>query len=478
MDPKTDIGQLGTGRIRSPAPAKDGGRKIGNRPPFHKIMLETLAATAPANLRHKIEIEKKSRDREEPDKPPSVGAAGYAPLTALLVTPAVGDAVKAAPPLNPEIPRGSAQDQQRAVRQEGAVRDIGRADMSPAIYRKPTEAKAEAPNPDHIEPSVKATIAPLRDDQAPTIKNDVTDESHHPLPSEKPPETITNQSRRDSNASALAPTKPSVQVPEADLNMTRELVDEVQLPAAAMDRPVKKTMLVEVNHASKNDRPAATAEERTGKSKQQAGNEPKDGREYSQQMPTTKMDVVERSQPPSAVTLDTGSGPSPGRQLANIVTDMVSLPQLPGTLERPKYSRDGQLKTLELVLHPETIGRVRVSLHLRGKALELRIEAKSANAAGAIEQDRSLLRQLLSEAGFQLSVADIKVEVQAQAREIPTHEQGGFQPGGKAGEGGRGESSRPRDSQAAWSGSETRSNSGDNAVSADRAGGTRGGIYI
>lgn len=478
MDPKTDIGQIGAVRIRAPTPAKDGGRKIGNRPPFHKIMQETSAAKAPANLRPKTEIERKIRDPETPEGPPSISAAGYAPLTVLLASPVAGDVAKTAPPLNPEIPPEIAEDPKRADRHQGETRESGQAEMKSAVHRKPTEAKAETLQPDRAEPSIKATAAFHRDDRKPANKNDGGVERLSPLPAREQLETITSHSHRDSNVTATVPTKPSDQKPEAVVNMMRETTDDKQLPATALDRPVKKAVRVEVSHASRDDRPAAIAEERTGKSKQQAGDEQKDGRAHSPQMPAAKTDAMERGLPPSAMVLDAGNGLSPGRQIANFVDDLVSSPLLPGDPQRQQISRDGPLKTLELVLHPETIGQVRVSLQLRGKTLELRIEAKSVEAANAIEQDRSLLGQLLNQAGFQLSVADIKVDVRMQAQELPVHEQGAFLPDGHASEGDHGPSGRQRDVQAALPGSEIRSNSGDNSLSVDRVGGIRGGIYI
>ena len=472
MDHKSEIGQLGAGRVRSSTPTRNGGRKIGNRPAFHKIMLETSATKAPLNLRLKAEIERKARDPETQENQPGTIATGLVPLTALLAPPVTGDGVKTAQPLNKENTQEIAE-----VRRGGEPRH---ADDGVSVKTEQSSPQSKAAVI-AVAPKLKAEIP------EPMINEENEADHANSSPLKTAPETIDYRSWHLGTRSAQEPARPPVLAAEvltAGLGSSKKVAAESsypeEQPIETAVQPAMKKPRVEAGLPTKNSSSAAIAsvsrivEGLTNNGKKSAGEGAEDRTTGAPPAATAKPDLAAHSSPASTMALNA----SPALQIADFVAEAVSPPALPMDPERVRMSHDAQMRTLELVLHPETIGRVRVSLYLRGQSLGVKIEAKSAETARVIEQDRSLLGRLLSEAGFQLSAADIRVEVQAPARDPAAQEQSAYQPGRAMSEGDRGQSGSSHDAESTFSASETRNESGDKSSLQDRAGDSRSGVYV
>lgn len=121
---------------------------------------------------------------------------------------------------------------------------------------------------------------------------------------------------------------------------------------------------------------------------------------------------------PNAVSSNSILALPPAKQISEFISKSISV-TISGTGSSTEPESPGGEKTFFLELHPESIGRVRLSMQLNGDELSILIEAKSKEAAEAIEHDRSLLGRLLSEAGFRISSQDIRIETQAAVTQDP-----------------------------------------------------------
>jgi hypothetical protein len=78
-----------------------------------------------------------------------------------------------------------------------------------------------------------------------------------------------------------------------------------------------------------------------------------------------------------------------------------------------------QTRTIRIQLQPESLGRLHVTLRIKGSAMTMRIAADSDAAATGLNRDRSLLVRLVNDLGFELPPADVAIAVRASAPAQP-----------------------------------------------------------
>ena len=86
-------------------------------------------------------------------------------------------------------------------------------------------------------------------------------------------------------------------------------------------------------------------------------------------------------------------------QLQNNAADMVKTGSI--------VLRDGNAGTINLILHPEQLGNVKISLELQDKLISAQITVASEEAFQAFKESISALKQAFSESGFQTGGFDL-----------------------------------------------------------------------
>ncbi len=160
-------------------------------------------------------------------------------------------------------------------------------------------------------------------------------------------------------------------------------------------------------------------------------------------------------------------------QVANVLTSaLVQLKQdanAPIGAERTRLRAGGAaLKTIQIQLAPENLGKVNVTLKLIGDNLTVHIEASEPETAHRLKDDGEGLKSLLKSAGFDVDEAVVTVgardtagtrapqqaapqgDASASANNRSDGSAGGqFASGGQAGQGARRDDGRPRQGQPA-----------------------------
>jgi chemotaxis protein MotD len=101
----------------------------------------------------------------------------------------------------------------------------------------------------------------------------------------------------------------------------------------------------------------------------------------------------------------------PAQQLAEKLVPAVAHAQAVLRVLAEAGATQPAVKSLQLGLHPEDLGRLRVTLRLSGDSLDLRVETETQDAAASLDRDRALLGSLLQEAGVTTPVGQIDVRV-------------------------------------------------------------------
>jgi Flagellar hook-length control protein FliK len=85
-------------------------------------------------------------------------------------------------------------------------------------------------------------------------------------------------------------------------------------------------------------------------------------------------------------------------------------PETIGAYVTPKFElRPALTKTLNIQLHPESLGGLKVSMSLRGKELEIKIEASLRETAVTLSRDRKLLKDFVESAGYELGEKSVMI---------------------------------------------------------------------
>jgi Flagellar hook-length control protein FliK len=94
-----------------------------------------------------------------------------------------------------------------------------------------------------------------------------------------------------------------------------------------------------------------------------------------------------------------------------IVKNLLGNPsEVTSSYVTPSFSSRPQVvKMLQIQLHPESLGILKLSMMLRGKELELKIEATSREAAETLVRDRKVLMEFIERAGFELGEKSVSI---------------------------------------------------------------------
>jgi Flagellar hook-length control protein FliK len=92
------------------------------------------------------------------------------------------------------------------------------------------------------------------------------------------------------------------------------------------------------------------------------------------------------------------------------------------------------VRSIQVSLRPENLGRVTIELRLRGGSIELKVDVETAAARAELSRDEGVLRDMLSDAGYALSDtpilmrvvaseanAAVRQDMNAAAQERPSH---------------------------------------------------------
>ena len=97
-----------------------------------------------------------------------------------------------------------------------------------------------------------------------------------------------------------------------------------------------------------------------------------------------------------------------------------------GIFLTPKYElRSALTKTLHIQLHPESLGALTVSMSLRGKELELKIETSLQETAVKLSRDRELLKDFVESAGYEIGEKSVMISFNPDQNNFDTKHNGG-----------------------------------------------------
>lgn len=111
------------------------------------------------------------------------------------------------------------------------------------------------------------------------------------------------------------------------------------------------------------------------------------------------------------------TAPSLSFQLAGAVTE-----QMKGEVTKLQFNSSklildpnaAIIKSLHIQLIPESLGELKVLMHLRGSELTMKIEASSKLAAMKLSEDKDLLKDLLEKAGFEMAGEPVLIVVRSE----------------------------------------------------------------
>jgi hypothetical protein len=80
--------------------------------------------------------------------------------------------------------------------------------------------------------------------------------------------------------------------------------------------------------------------------------------------------------------------------------------------------KPGMVKSLHIQLQPENLGELKVLMHLHGKELTLKIEASSQEALAILSKDHQALKDLVTQAGYEIADASISISLRVDNPQI------------------------------------------------------------
>ena len=98
-------------------------------------------------------------------------------------------------------------------------------------------------------------------------------------------------------------------------------------------------------------------------------------------------------------------------QFSKVMTD--TLEAKPGVVLRAAVldPRPDIIRSLELQLHPDDLGKIKVAMRLRGTELSLKIEVTSTHVEQLLLRDHAVLKEIMGHAGYDIADAAISVSV-------------------------------------------------------------------
>lgn len=117
----------------------------------------------------------------------------------------------------------------------------------------------------------------------------------------------------------------------------------------------------------------------------------------------------EKAVPVAAGSKEASFGAMLSNQLQNNATEFVRTGSI--------ILRDGNMGTINLVLHPESLGNVKISLELNDKLVSAQIQVASEEAFQAFKDSISSLKQAFAESGFDTGSFDLSWAGNGQQRQ-------------------------------------------------------------
>jgi Flagellar hook-length control protein FliK len=98
-------------------------------------------------------------------------------------------------------------------------------------------------------------------------------------------------------------------------------------------------------------------------------------------------------------------------QFSKVMTDMLEAK--PGAVVHVAAldPRPDIVRSLELQLHPDDLGKIKVAMRLRGTELSLKIEVTSHHVEQLLLRDHAMLKEIMGHAGYDIADAAISVSV-------------------------------------------------------------------
>lgn len=129
-------------------------------------------------------------------------------------------------------------------------------------------------------------------------------------------------------------------------------------------------------------------------------------------------------------------------QVAKIIADGLDGPvqsPVPVTGSPAAGPRPDLVKSIQIQLHPDDLGKIKVAMHLRGDELKLQIEVTSKAVETLLLNDHQALKDLMGQAGYDVKDASISIAVSTADLSPPQRSVAASNPSQEspAGQGGR-----------------------------------------
>ncbi|CAN0356717.1 unnamed protein product, partial [Phaeothamnion confervicola] len=101
-------------------------------------------------------------------------------------------------------------------------------------------------------------------------------------------------------------------------------------------------------------------------------------------------------------------------QVAKIIADGLNGPvhsPVPAMGNPAPDPRPDVVKSLQIQLHPDDLGKIKVAMHLRGDELRLQIEVTNRAVETLLLNDHQALKDLMGQAGYDIKDASISIAV-------------------------------------------------------------------
>ena len=84
------------------------------------------------------------------------------------------------------------------------------------------------------------------------------------------------------------------------------------------------------------------------------------------------------------------------------------------------------VKSIHIQLQPENLGAIKVTMHLRGQELKLKIEVATKEAGDLLSRDHQALKDLMAQAGYDVNDASISVSLNVSDAKLPQRDAAGL----------------------------------------------------
>ena len=109
-------------------------------------------------------------------------------------------------------------------------------------------------------------------------------------------------------------------------------------------------------------------------------------------------------------------------QVAKIIADGLDGPvqSLVAVIGNPVAdTRPNVVKSIQIQLHPDDLGKIKVAMHLRGDELRLQIEVTNKAVETFLLNDHQALKDLMGQTGYDIKDASISVAVSTADPDSP-----------------------------------------------------------